>query len=183
MTPNPVRILHTLDRHLRHPFTLHIYGRSALALGYPNAPAEMQATMDVDAILPTRDVLKIDANDDFWRAQELTNTELGDTGLYFTHLFEEPQVILTPNWLDRIVRIEIAGLSRLALFRPATEDLVLTKMMRIDPQDREDIAFLLDQTDYRTERMIEALSEARIPPVTEIQEAFETNKAWISDLL
>src|SRR5690606_6362632 len=71
VTSNPLRILQTLDKHLRQAFTLHVYGRSALALGFPDAPAVMHATMDVDAILPARDILTIEASEDFWRAQEL----------------------------------------------------------------------------------------------------------------
>ena len=65
MTSNPQRILQVLDGPLRDPFTLYVYGRSALALGYPNAPAAVQGTMDVDAILPAKDILEIEANDDF----------------------------------------------------------------------------------------------------------------------
>lgn len=179
MMSNPLRILQTLDKHLSQPFTLYIYGRSALALGFPSAPAVMQATMDVDAILPAKDILEIEANDDFWRAQDLTNTELGDSGLYFTHLFEDRQVILTPDWLSRVVKLPLLGLARLHLYRPATEDLILTKMMRIDPQDREDMTFLLAQADCSKERLKEALNVAVIPGVTEIREAFEWNKKWL----
>lgn len=67
---NPLRILRALDEFLHAPFQLYVYGRSALALGYPNAPAAYHATMDVDAILPARDVRAIEANEDFWQAQE-----------------------------------------------------------------------------------------------------------------
>ena len=183
MTSNPLRILQTLDKHLRQAFTLHVYGRSALALGFPDAPAVMHATMDVDAILPARDILTIEASEDFWRAQELTNTELGDSGLYFTHLFEDRQVILTPDWLTRVVRLPVDGLRHLVLYRPSTEDLILTKMMRVDPQDRDDISFLLLQSDFQPDRLKAALVGAVIPPVVEIKEAFERNKQWLSDRL
>ena len=71
MKSHPLQILEVLDRHLHRPFELYVYGRSALALGFPAAPQEMHATMDVDAILPTRDLVAIESNDDFWRAQEL----------------------------------------------------------------------------------------------------------------
>lgn len=57
MISNPLRILQTLDRHLHHPVDLYVYGRSALALGYPSAAAALHATMDVDAILPSRILL------------------------------------------------------------------------------------------------------------------------------
>jgi|GEM_PF-3600164 len=83
MTSNPLRILHTLDRHLRNPFVLHIYGRSALALGYTDAPAETQATLDVDAILPVRDILKIEANDDCRRGPATVRA----VGLRRSHCF------------------------------------------------------------------------------------------------
>ncbi len=179
MTSNPLRILRVLDGHLHAPFTLHVYGRSALALAFPEAPAAMHATMDVDAILPAKDILMIEASEDFWQAQELANSELGDSGLYFTHLFEDRQVILTPDWLARVVRLPIGGLRHLLLYRPSTEDLILTKMMRVDPQDREDIDFLLNQSDCNEARLKGALDRAIIPAVPEIKEAFERNKQWL----
>jgi hypothetical protein len=179
MNSQPLLILQTLERHLAGRFELYVYGRSALALGFPAAPQAMHATMDVDAILPTRDLMAIEANDDFWRAQEATNRELDDTGLYFTHLFEEKQVVLGAAWLSRVVPLSLAGFCKLSLFRPGTEDLVLTKMMRIDPQDREDILFLLGREDYCPAKMRTALAEAVIPGIPEIRDAFKTNLVWL----
>ena len=49
---NPLRILKALDGFLKTPFELIVYGRSALALGYPDPPSDFLVTMDVDAILP-----------------------------------------------------------------------------------------------------------------------------------
>lgn len=51
--------------------------------------------------------------------------------------------------------------------------------MRVDPQDREDITFLIGQTDLSKERLREALDAAVIPEVSEIKEAFERNKTWL----
>ncbi len=183
MTSNPLRILQVLDRHLTRDLELYVYGRSALALGFPSAPAFLHATMDVDAILPTRDLKLFEANEDFWRAQELTNAELGDSGLYFTHLFEERQVILAPGWLDRVHPLPVSGLRLLRLYRPATEDLILTKMMRVDPQDRADILFLTEQTDFSRERLQAAVGYAAIPDVPELRKAFEVNKLWLLEKL
>jgi hypothetical protein len=167
MTSNPLLILQTLDRHLTRECELTVYGRSAIALGYPRVPPEMIATMDVDAILPASDLAVIEANDDFWRAQDLTNRELEATGLYFTHLFVDRQVILRPNWLENRCGIRFPGFRHLRLYRPATLDLVLTKMMRNDPQDREDIGFLMRQADYDALQMRQALDAAVIPDVPE----------------
>jgi len=183
VTNNPLSILQTMDRHLRLPFDLYIYGRSALALGFSESPARCQATMDVDAILPSRDVRALEQNEDFWQAQEKTNRELGDRGLYFTHLFEDQQVVLTPDWLDHVVALSGFGFAKLRLFRPSTVDLVLTKMMRVDPEDREDIRFLAGQTDCRPEVLRHSLDRALIPPVAEIQDAFTKNRIWLQQAI
>lgn len=52
-------------------------------------------------------------------------------------------------------------------------------MMRIDPQDREDIEFLLKQADLSKERLEYALETSIIPAVSEIKKAFEENKKWL----
>ena len=178
---NPLRILRTLDRHLGSSFDLYIYGRSAIALGFPGAPARFEATMDVDAILPSRDVRALEQNEDFWNAQQKTNEDLGESGLYFTHLFEDQQVILTPDWLDHVVTLGGFGFTKLRLFRPSTVDLVLTKMMRVDPEDREDILFLVGQVDRGMDELKVALARAKIPSVAEIKDAFEKNREWLRE--
>jgi len=97
---HPETILRTLDRHLEHPTRIILYGRAALALAFPDAPAAFQATVDVDAILPEIEMHTIEADESFWNALELTNQELEPTGLYITHLFTDAQVILRPQWLE-----------------------------------------------------------------------------------
>lgn len=118
MTNNPLRILQTLDGHLRSPFDLNIFGRSALALGFPDSPARFKATMDVDAILPARDIQALEQND----------------------------------------------------------------VMRVDPEDREDIRFLLEQKDFQHSGLGAAFDRAAVPRVAEIEEAFTRNRTWIDNL-
>ncbi len=131
---NPLRILRTLDRHLTLPAEITLFGRSALALGFSEAPVRFHNTQDVDGILPLAWLRPPDAHQDFWQAVERTNIELEPGGLYLTHLFREVDVILQPDWLDRRLRLEV-GLPKLAVFRPATIDLILTKMARADDDD------------------------------------------------
>jgi hypothetical protein len=104
---HPERILRTLDGCLTKPARLILYGRSALALGFPGAPEDFAATLDVDAILPRIELSALEQNDDFWNALESTNAILEADGLYITHLFVDDQLILTPDWLERIVPVEI----------------------------------------------------------------------------
>lgn len=178
---NPEVILRTLDRHLSKPTRLILYGRAALALGFDNTNPHFAATMDVDAILPEVEMSSIDEDDSFWNAIEETNRELEPGGLYLTHLFSDSQVILRANWLEKIVGIHMENVRFLVLFRPAIEDLILTKMMRIDPQDREDLDFLLSRADLESTDIKHLALQAHVPEIPEIRDAFEANLVWLLD--
>lgn len=179
MNQHPEKILRTLDSHLTRPTKLILYGRAALALGFPDPDPEFHTTMDVDAILPQTEMSAIEDDDSFWDAISTTNQELESSGLYLTHLFADSQVILSPNWLENIVPIPLGHLRFLRLFRPSTADLILTKMMRIDPQDRSDIEFLLQQTDFDKACFLIKMKSARIPDIPEIREAFAYHRNWL----
>ncbi len=168
---NPLRILGTLDRHLAAPAELTLFGRSALALGYPQAPKHFHNTQDVDGILPLAWLQPPDSHEDFWQAVQRTNEELESDGLYLTHLFRELDVILLPDWITRRLRLDV-GLAKLAVFRPATIDLILTKMARADDDDLQDIQFLLRQESFTQEQLKAAFARARVPEMQEIQELF-----------
>lgn len=168
---NPLRILRTLDRHLTQPAELTIFGRGALALGFEDSPPVSATTQDVDAILPLVWLAAEDENLDFWEAQQKTNAELEPDGLYITHLFRELEIILTPDWLARRVRVPVE-LRKLTVFRPSTLDLVLTKMARGDENDLTDIRFLLQKEKISANDLRTAFKEARVPDVPEIRELF-----------
>jgi len=169
---NPLRILRTLDSHLSGSSEITIFGRSALALGFPDSPAAFALTHDVDAILPLRWLESPDENVDFWLAQQQTNSELETEDLYLTHLFREEQIILTPEWMAKRVGIRLK-LRHLTVFRPSTLDLILTKMMRGDENDLSDIRFLLSQEHISAGQLGDAFSRARVPDMPEIRELFE----------
>jgi hypothetical protein len=179
----PEHILRTLDRYLTRPTRIIIYGRAALALGYENSPVRFHATMDVDAILPESSMAAIEADDVFWTAIEKTNADLEANGLYMTHLFCDSQVILRNTWLEHIVSIALPALRFLQLFRPATEDLILTKMMRVDPQDRDDIGFLIAHLSLDSANAESLIQEAQVPAIPEIEEAFRLNADWLRNEL
>jgi hypothetical protein len=167
---NPLEILTTFDHHLQKPTELTVFGRAALVLGYPNPPPEYGATQDVDGIIP---VTAGDPDAHFWAAQQATNETLKNRGLYITHLFSELDVILQPDWLGRRVALNL-DLARLCVFRPATIDLILTKMARADEQDLADIRFLLSREPIRADALQRAFGVARVPDVPEIQELFRS---------
>ncbi|PYI87732.1 MAG: hypothetical protein DME26_05250 [Verrucomicrobia bacterium] len=169
---NPLRILKTLDRHLASLAEITLFGRSALALGFPQAPNHFHNTQDVDGILPMPWLDPADAHQDFWQAVERTNAELESDGLYLTHLFREVDVILQPDWIDKRVRLDL-GLEKLSVFRPASIDLILTKMARGDEDDLQDIRFLFQQEALTIDQLETAFRRARVPDIPEIQELFD----------
>jgi hypothetical protein len=125
----------------------------------------------VVAILPLAWLEAADENLDFWEAQQRTNAQLDPEGLCLTHLFRELEIILTPDRLSHRVRIPL-NLARLAVLRPSTLDLILTKMARGDDNDLADIRFLLGQEDLTVDQLRSAFERARVPDVAEIRELF-----------
>jgi len=169
---NPERILRVLDSHLERETRIVLFGRAALAMGFGSAGIPFGKTMDVDAILPTVEMERIEADDQFWKAIELTNKSLVPDGLYISHLFTDKQVALTQDWLSKIVPIEANGFKNLRLFRPSSVDLVLTKMMRNDRQDIEDIRFILSHERVERADIEKAFAAVKPHEVRELQQIF-----------
>jgi hypothetical protein len=180
---NASLILLTLDGHLDHAMRLVLYGRAALQLGFTDPPREVAESKDVDAIIPLGDLDGLSADESFWDAQEATNRELRPKGLYITHLFRADQIFLRRDWEQHVVPVTRPPTRWLRLFRPATLDLILTKMMRgDDPQDLADIAFLIRHEGVTSAQMESALAEVVIPDLVELRDAFERAKPRVREL-
>lgn len=170
---NPSEILSTLDKELSETASLVLYGRAAICLGFEGIDEAHRATQDVDAILRIGQLEEFDADREFWYAVERTNQLLEPRGLYITHLFPEDLVFLRPDWHEHILPVLRPPTRHLKLFRPHTIDLILTKMMRgDDPQDMEDIAFMVRHDGITREEMEPAFANVRMPDVVELHDAF-----------
>jgi hypothetical protein len=181
---NASTILLAVDEHLDHPLRLIIYGRAALQLGFANPPPEAAHSKDVDCIVPLEEVKALAADENFWIAQEAANLRLRPRRLYLTHLFRADQVILQADWLRHLVPIRRPPLRWLRLFRPATLDLILTKMMRgEDPQDMADAAFLIRHDRVTTDQLESAFAAAVIPDLAELRDAFQRAQARLRVLV
>lgn len=181
---NPTEVLLTLDRELDHEVSLVLFGRAALYLGFPDAPAEFGTTQDVDGIIRLSQLSALIEDDGFWEAQERTNRILESRGLYITHLFSKDQVFLRPEWEQHLVPILKPATRWLQLFRPHAVDLILTKMMRgNDPQDMEDVAFLVRKSGVTPAEMELAFQQVRIPDLRELREAFEKALPGVREIL
>jgi hypothetical protein len=168
---NARRILATLDAQLAAPVELTLYGRAALHLGFANPPAEFALSNDVDVVLWLGQAEDLAQHTNFWEAVEATNRLLAEAGLYVSHLFDETQVILRPCW--REARQPIPGDWRcLKLSRLGDLDLLLSKLMRDDPQDLRDALFIAEATRLDEAAVSGALAEARVPAIAELQEQF-----------
>ena len=176
-------ILTAFDRHLDHEARLIVYGRAAIQLGYAEPPPETARSLDVDGLIPEEEVEALVADVGFWDAQVATNDELRPLGLYITHLFPSNQVFLRDDWLEHLVPITRPPLRFLRLFRPATLDLILTKMMRgDDAQVLEDIEFLIRHDEVTRAQLEETFQRARLPEVVELHDAFAKAKPLVLDL-
>lgn len=177
---NPTRILRTLDAHLGHVVELTLIGKSALWLGYDNPPIGYGVTQDVDAVVPIQQSDQMNEDLPFWEALRSANRELENTGIYLTHIFEECQVILRKDWFLQRVAIERPDLVHIRLYRPATLDLILSKMMRgADPHHMEEIRWLILREKISRYELEAAFSAARVPDEKEIHDSFDTAKPLV----
>lgn len=158
-------------------------GRAAVALGFDNAPEAVKKTLDVDVVISASQAEELQRDSSFWGAQEATNAELKAQGFYLTHIFLAEQIFLRRHWEQQIVPITSTQLRWLRVFRPATLDLILTKMMRgDDAQDMEDIAFMIRHDRIAPEQIEDALAAAVIPDLIEFHEAFEKAKPRVREM-
>jgi hypothetical protein len=177
---NPSLVLQTVDRHLDHEVRLVLYGRAALWLGFDEAPPEAARTQDVDAIISADQERELAADTRFWDAVETVNAELAAQGLYLTHLFSEREVFLRRQWHQSLVTVDRPVLRWLRLCRPATVDLVLTKMMRgNDPQDMADAGFMIRHDRITEPQLLEAFSQMKPIELAELRDAFAKAKPFV----
>ena len=177
---NTRKILATLDKYLSSEIDLVVYGKSALHLLF-EGDRRISLTNVVDLIVPELQVQVFDKRIDFWDALEKTNQDLEKSSLYLTHIFDEKQIILHPSWYSNKVKIQTDELNYLNIFVPSPMDLILTKMMRVDPLDRSDIVFIFDNAEIKSQELRSYCMEAFCPDQAEIRDAFENNKAWLRE--
>ena len=175
---NAERLLSRLDELLDTNVDLTLYGRAALQLGYSDPKREYALSLDVDAVLWIGQAEELERSGNFWEALEQINDEFEDDGLYMTHLFDEDQVVLRPTWRDK--RVAIARpYRRLALHRLADADMLLSKMMRYDPTDLDDLAFVVCRSGLGPGDVAGIIGQARLPDSEEIHEQVDLCRAWL----
>ncbi len=167
-----------------HEVSLVIYGRGSLCLGFDKTLPDFYATQDVDGII-RMDQLDALVNDEgFWDAVDRANKHLEPKGLYITHLFQEDQVFLRPDWEQFLVPVQRPATRFLTLFRPHTIDLILTKMMRgNDDQDMQDVEFMVRHDRITAEQMEPAFANVRMPDIQELRDAFQRALPVVRDIL
>ncbi len=164
-------ILAALDAKLDQPAELTLFGRAAFALSYGNAPEEFARSKDIDAVLWLGQAEELLQTTNFWDAVAEVNQEFRDQELYISHLFEETQVVLTPEWREQRVRID-GSWARLEVYRLGDADLFLSKLMRLDPQDLADARFGIEQAGWNPRKVSDIIVSARVPDIPEIREQF-----------
>lgn len=175
---NAERLLFRLDELLDAPVDLTLYGRAALALGFSSPRPEFARSMDVDVVLWLGQAELLERSGNFWQTLDQLNTEFETAGLYMTHLFDESQVVLSPDWRRQRVPLSL-DTKRLALSRLSDTDLMLSKLMRYDPIDLDDLRFIVTAAKLDPEAVHRAIRSARVPDSEEIQEQFALCITWL----
>ncbi|NCC62170.1 MAG: hypothetical protein EOM12_14800 [Verrucomicrobiae bacterium] len=169
---NALKILKEVDCRMDKRIDLTLYGRAAIQLGYRNPPKDTLLSLDVDAIFWNGQAEWLNEQTLFWDVIEQVNQCLASDGLYISHFFTEDQVILKSNWKENRLKLDLP-FEMLEVYRLSDIDLLLSKLMRDDPQDLQDALFII-QASHLTERQIrEAMKSARIPEVADIQEQYK----------
>ena len=138
----------------------------------------------MDGIIPLSDLDALNQDFGFWDGQEATNDELRQAGLYITHLFRADQVFLRADWEQHLVPVTRPATKWLRLFRPATLDLILTKMMRgNDPQDMADVDFLIRHDRVTADELEAALNAVVLPELVELRDAFALTRPRVRELV
>ncbi len=176
---NSAKLLKRLDELLDSPVELTIYGRAALELGFQNPKPEYGRSLDVDIVLSLGQAEEMEATGNFWNALKILNSEFDADGLYISHLFDESQVILSPQWHERRLPIKLE-LANIGLFRLSDMDLLLSKLMRYDPTDLDDVRFIIASAKLKPKDISRELDTARIPDIEEIKEQFSLCRKWLS---
>jgi hypothetical protein len=179
---NAEKILLTVDRHLTTPVDITLYGRAAITLGYPGLLIGQEQSLDVDAVLWNGQAEFLLRETDFWAALEAANHDMETSGLYMSHLFDESQVILTPDWRQH--RVVIPGeWRRLSVSRLGDGDLLLSKMMREDALDLTDAQLIIRAAGFGEADVLHWIDRARVPDSAEVQDAFgKVSKRILSTL-
>ncbi len=169
---NAVKLLRALDARLTRPVELTLYGRAALQLGFENPPAEYAASRDVDIVLWMGQAEALASGGNFWQAVDAVNRQFANEELYITHLFEESQVVLQPDWREN--RRPLPGdWPQLRLYRLGDLDLFLSKLMRDDPLDLADARFIVERARLSPDQISRAIQSANVPDIPEIRENFQ----------
>jgi KTSC domain-containing protein len=168
---NAERILAALDDKLHRKVELTLYGRAALSLGFEDAPEEFGQSQDIDGVLWIGQADDLAATTNFWEAVEELNEQFKDQELYISHLFQEDQLILSPDWKSNRQKID-GPWKKLTLYRLGDADLFLTKLMRHDATDIADAKFIVRRTGWSNDDLTAIISQARFPDAAEVREQF-----------
>lgn len=160
------RIAATLDGFLTKETPVIVFGAGAILLDPAFAPSlQNRETNDLDFIIPSDRELQVNSDHQFWEAKDAPNRALEPEGLFLSHIFVEHQVVLSKEWQQHLRPLAHPEFRFLRVSRPRTLDLVLSKMVRGDAMDCEDVRFLLTHDPVRPDDIAAAAASATVADV------------------
>lgn len=119
-----------------------VIGSQAVLVDWPDAPTDMTSTPEIDAYPGNAKLWQMTNSD--MEASEHINALFGyGSQFHQTHGFyidgvDENTAKLPPGWEDRawIRKLDVAG-KTVSVVAPSAEDLIVSKLARLDPKDQE----------------------------------------------
>ena len=135
------RAVCSISRHFETD-TVFIIGSQSILVNYPNAPTIMRTSGEIDAY---------PGNSKEWEARnpgELASEEINvmfgfGSAFHATHGFyidgvDENTAKFPPGWDERaLVKVIEGGEKKIRVIAPCLDDLIVSKLQRLDPKDME----------------------------------------------
>jgi hypothetical protein len=149
--------------------TVYLIGSQAILASWPDAPSAARASIEFDAYPGNAAAWEI--KNTGLEASEEINAIFG-FGSHFHVTFgfyidgvDEKTATLPPDWMSRAVRLQIRGDEReITAIAPSVEDLIVSKLARLEEKDRRFIAACHQAKPLDFDRIRSLLEKTDIDP-------------------
>lgn len=161
------RAARSLSRHFNTD-TIYVIGSQAVLVGWPDAPVRTRMSPEIDAYPKNASAWSV-AHGGIEASEEINALFGFGSNFHVTFGFyidgvDEHTATLPPDWRSRAVRMAVDDEGRtIAIVAPALEDLVVSKLARLDDKDKEFIVACHAAASLDREKIKKMLQSSRLP--------------------
>jgi hypothetical protein len=162
------RAVRAIARHFSTD-TVYLIGSQAILASWPDAPTATRVSIEFDAY-PSNAAAWESKNAGLEASEEI-NAIFGfgssfhvAFGFYIDGV-DEKTAALPPDWMKRAVRLQVRDEERsITTVAPSLEDLIVSKLARLDDKDKDFIAACNEARPLDLDRILKLLETTRIDP-------------------